>query len=433
MNFDFFNLFKPKTKPVTLITQPENEPIIRPEISPSNILFAKSQMDAGYYKDIYALFQRLIADNDNLAGCIDIRKEAAKACEYRFATELSTKQEEFFENLLSDFLSDLISQSIDLKLQGILFRQVHYKFQDNLYFLDRFESYKNLDMRLKNKKISLYIEDKEIALPELNFVFLHKDNSVLESLLKYYCFFSFAINNWVQYTESYGKPVRIGKYQPGSSPKEINILKQMVASLGSDLAAVIPDNTLIEFVESQQKSASSSLYKDLANFLEDRETRRILGETMSTKEAQNAGFAQSKVQDLVRKDVLAGDLADASRYVSWFLSRFNRINFADQPVRIELFPPKTVDLSQRINIDKQLNNIIDIDPDYFYGTYNIPSPEGGMKIKQTPAPITNSTLFPLVREAPERAMGFPNLTNILNRTYSNTSKAAAALKKNSKN
>jgi hypothetical protein len=383
MNF-IKNLLKPKEN-YTLVTHPDHEYHVSPEISPANIVLAKQQKGNGHLQEILGLFRKLITDNDNLAGNVDIRKEAAKACDYKFAHELTDKQEEYFASVLEDHLPAFIDQTLELKLFGALFRQIYYKHEDGFWWIDGFEQYKDIDLRIKNKELKLYVEDAPKDLPELNFIRKYNETSVLESLLKYYCFFSFAINNWAQFTETYGKPIRIGKYQPGADPKDQSVLRSMVASLGTDLSAVIPETTLIEFIESKTKSGTSDLYKTLVEFVESRETRRILGQTMTTKESEYAGYAQAKVQDLVRIDLLVADLRDASNYVSDILTRLNRINFADQKVRVELFTPRSIDFEKRIRIDTRLNNIIEIDPEYFYETYSIPEPKGGMKKKEPAA------------------------------------------------
>ena len=368
------------TKQITVITQNESEFVIQPELTPDAIIIAKMLKAQGQYKSILALFLKLLNDNDNLAGNIDIRKEAAKNCKYRLP-ELPENQKEYFEDILDSFMTDFIEQTIDLKMQGILFQQMLFEIKEGVYFPKSFKSYKNIDLRIVNDEVTLFIDDKKKVLPELNFIIYHKDKAILESLLKYYVFFSFALNNWAQFTETYGKPTRIGKYNPGSNKNDIAILKSMVTSLGTDLSAVIPDTTLIEFLESQHKSGSADLYKDLANFVEERETRRILGQTMTTKESSNAGFAQATVQNLVRQDILVADLRDASHLISDILTRLNNLNFNSDKIKVEIFSPKIIDPNTRITVDEKLNNIINIDPKYFYETYEIPEPEDGMSFK----------------------------------------------------
>jgi SPP1 gp7 family putative phage head morphogenesis protein len=385
---NLLNLLK-KPKPVVLFSQENDQTFnITPDITPDNVLMAKTEKESGNYQHILSIFKKLIKSNDNLAANIDIRKEAAKTAEYKITSKLSSKQQLFFDEFLDCFLPSLIEQSIDLKLHGVAFYQILYTLENSLYKPIGFESYKNLDLRLKNKKMALFIDDIFKPLPEPNFIIKYKDECILESLLKYYCFFSFAINNWAQLTETYGKPVRIGKYSPGTSQKDVNILKQMITSLGTDLSAVLPENTGIEFIDFKNKSGSADIYKTLVSFVEDRETRRILGQTMSTKESEYGGYAQARIQNLVREDILLGDLREASTYVSDFLTRINHINFGSDRITVKLTPVRLIDTSKKIQIDRRLNQIINIDPEYFYKTYDIPEPKDGMKKKITsPAPL----------------------------------------------
>ena len=41
-------------------------------------------------------------------------------------------------------------------------------------------------------------------------------------------------------------------------------------------------------------------------------------------------------------------------------------------------------LKDRVIIDKELNDVIEIDPEYWYRKYGVPAPKGGPKLKASP-------------------------------------------------
>ncbi len=337
--------------------------------------------NAGNLQSINDIYNKLYKHDDTLSGDTDVRVEALKSAEFILPEDLPKKQAEFFENFLIEFMPELINHALELKLKGNCFRQIIYK-KTKLIEIDHFESYKNLDLRVVNKELVLFVEDKIKRLPELQFVRLWQDTSVYESIIKYYAFISFALNNWASFTETYGKPIRIGKYKVGSSKEEKAGLMEMVKNLGSDLSAVISDNTLIEFAEFKNTTASSNLYNDLLNFCKKAITKRILGQTLTTQTENVGSYAQAKVHDMVRQDILQADIRDAQHYISFICTRLNQLNFNNENIKVKLSLPTKIDLAERIAIDEKLNKIIEIPPEYFYETYNIQPPKEGMKKKE---------------------------------------------------
>ena len=336
----------------------------------------------GKLKHLLNLYTNLYKLDDNLAGDTDVRVESIKSASWSLPDTLSKKQTDFFTAFLDDFYPTLVDQATDLKLTGALFRQVVYKLENSLYTIDKFISYEGLDLRKQNGELVLFVDEKLQTLQDDKFISLLADYSVYESIVKYYAFFSFALNNWASFIEIYGKPVRIGKYKPGSSTEEKNLLKQMVKNLGTDLGAVISENTLIEFADFKNASANANLYSDLLDFCKKSVSKRLLGQTLTTNTERTGSYAQAKVHNMIRQDILQADIRDCSRYLSLICSRLNRLNFSNEDIKISLTTPQHVDLSSRIDIDTKLNNIIQIEPDYWYQTYNIPIPKQGAKIKE---------------------------------------------------
>ncbi len=380
---NILDLFK-KTS-TTILTQnkiEEEKPLWSAKITPSEMDLALHNAHNGRLKHLNNLYDRLYKLDDNLAGDTDVRVEALKSASFTLPEGLSKQQQDFFKAFLENFFTVLIDQALDLKLTGSLFRQITFKLENNLYTIDKFIEYKNLDLRAEKSELVLYVEDEKKSLSDDKFVRLYQNYSVYESIIKYYAFFSFALNNWASFVETYGKPIRIGKYKPGSTLEEKNLLKSMVKNLGTDLGAVISENTLIEFADFKNASANANLYATLLDFCKKSISKRILGQTLTTNTEKTGSYAQAKVHNMVRQDILQADIRDCSKYISYICSRLNRLNFADQDIKVTLTIPEHVDLNTKINIDTQLNNIIEIEPDYWYTTYGIPVPKSGAKLKE---------------------------------------------------
>jgi phage gp29-like protein len=128
---------------------------------------------------------------------------------------------------------------------------------------------------------------------------------VARSALWAWVFKSYALRDWARFCELFGQPIRVGKYHRGASPEDVAVLKQAVFSLGSDAAAVIPQEMALELIEAGGKSASADLYLALIDYLDRQVSKAVLGQTMTTDDGSS--LSQAKVHAEVRADILRAD------------------------------------------------------------------------------------------------------------------------------
>ena len=347
------------------------------EINPSTIYTAILYKDSyGKLQKINKLFDLLIDYNDNIAGNIDVRSEALKSKLPTIKNDLPDKQREFYDDLIENKYSDLVDIVIERKMKGFVIRQVEWEIINGLYYPKSFINYQNQDLRNIHKKLEFYIEDKLQTLSEYKFIMELQNRSILQPLLKYYSFFKFAINNWASFIEIFGKPIRVGKYKPGATKKEKDELWEMLQKSGSDLAAMISENVVMEFIEYKNQRGSAELYDTMVKFIETRETKRILGQTLTTTAEKTGSFAQSKIHNLVRKDILAGDARDTVHFLNAFFSKLHSLNFSADKIKTSIDITDDVNLFERVQIDRTLQNDIGIEfpDDYFHKLYKVPKP-----------------------------------------------------------
>jgi len=115
----------------------------------------------------------------------------------------------------------------------------------------------------------------------------------------------YTISDWMAFAEVFGMPLRIGRYGVNASDRDIETLKQAVANLGSDAAAVLPDSMRIEFQEAAKAVGGPELFPRLAEWLDRQVSKGVLGQTMTTDDGSSQ--AQATVHDDVRMDIVADD------------------------------------------------------------------------------------------------------------------------------
>jgi len=121
-----------------------------------------------------------------------------------------------------------------------------------------------------------------------------------------YLFKNYSIKDWVAFAETFGMPLRLGRYEPGASAEEKDALVTAVQSLGTDAAGIISRNTEIEFVEAVKNMGTENVYETLSDFCNKEMSKAILGQTAST-EGTPGKLGNEDAQDKVRRDLIKAD------------------------------------------------------------------------------------------------------------------------------
>lgn len=123
-----------------------------------------------------------------------------------------------------------------------------------------------------------------------------------------YMFKNFAVKEWLGFLESYGQPLRVGRYDNGEDEANIQLLMQAVAQVGQDAAAVFPKSMEIEFIEAGHsgKGEPGALFSSMAEYFDQQMSKLVLGQT-GTTDAIAGGHAVGKVHNEVRGDISEAD------------------------------------------------------------------------------------------------------------------------------
>ncbi len=141
-----------------------------------------------------------------------------------------------------------------------------------------------------------------------------------------YLFKNYTIKDWVAFVEVFGMPIRIGSYGAEASENDIDELIKAVVNIGSDAAAVIPQNMAIDIKEASGKAASAAIFESLAAYMDKQISKLVLGQTMTADDGSSQ--AQATVHDDVREDILVADGQDLADTINeYFIKPFVYLNF----------------------------------------------------------------------------------------------------------
>jgi phage gp29-like protein len=120
---------------------------------------------------------------------------------------------------------------------------------------------------------------------------------------------NYSMKDWAAFNEVFGMPLRLGKYDPASTPADREALIRAVRSLGTDAAGIISKNTEIEFVEATNRlSGNTNPFEVLADFCNREMSKAVLGQTLTTDTSGGTGsYAAARVHAQVRSDLVEAD------------------------------------------------------------------------------------------------------------------------------
>jgi len=240
-----------------------------------------------------------------------------------------------FRGLLKDLL-DAIGKGYSVSEimwdRSVKWTPRSYEWRDQRFFLFDRESRRKIrliDEENVSEGIDLEAYKFIVHLPHLKTGIPIRGGIARVAAWAYLCK-NYTMKDWLAFAEVFGMPLRLGKYQNGAQPEDINVLKMAVANLGSDAAAVIPDSMLIEFIEGSKSTGGDTLFMRLADWLDAQVSRGILGQTATTVGTPGK-LGNEDAQAEVREDIRDDDATQLSETINRDLViPFIDLNFGPQ-------------------------------------------------------------------------------------------------------
>ena len=208
-----------------------------------------------------------------------------------------------------------------------------------------------------------------------------------------YLFKKFTERDWQIFIQTYGQPLRVGKWGPGASEKDKETLYQAVANIAGDCAAIIPESMTIDFVETGSVGASTQLYKERADWLDQQISKCVLGQTATT-DAVTGGLGSGKEHRQVQEDIERADAKALAAILNRDLIRpWMQLNFGPLRAypRLVIGRPETVDIKALTSaLGPMIDRGMKVSADEMRSKLGLSEPAAGAELLQpiarTPAP-----------------------------------------------
>lgn len=124
-----------------------------------------------------------------------------------------------------------------------------------------------------------------------------------------FLFHNFSLRDWATFCEMFGIPLRLGRYDVGATPADLDILFQAVRDIGTDAAAMVPKGMEIEFPTVPAGRVGADLWEKLLDYMDRQVSKLVLGQTLTADTGQGGGgsYALGNVHNDVRTDILRAD------------------------------------------------------------------------------------------------------------------------------
>lgn len=334
---------------------------------------------------------------------LDVRVEAASddAVDVKLADEIrELVRRPAFDDLLEDLLDALgkgySAVEIDWDRSERQWWPRGYRWRDPRFF--RFDQVDGRELRLIDLDDAIY----GVPLPAYKFIThvprlksgIPLRGGLARLVAVSYMAKSYTVTDWLSFAEIFGMPLRIGRYDDRASDDDVAILRQAVANLGTDAAAVLPEGMKIEFQEIANTQGGAELFKNLAEWLDKQTSKAVLGQTMTTDDGSS--YAQGAVHNDVRGDIQRADARQLGTTLNRDLVKpFIDLNHGKQ----RRYPAIAIDVPEAEDMEKLARVLqimvpmgLDVETSQVRDKMGFADPDPGARLLRAPAPAMGAPM-----------------------------------------
>ncbi|MCB1473821.1 MAG: DUF935 domain-containing protein [Rhodobiaceae bacterium] len=164
---------------------------------------------------------------------------------------------------------------------------------------------------------------------------------------------AFTLQDWMQFLDVFGIPIRVGKYGPGASEADKRTLLRAVANLVADAAVTIPESMVLDILEA--KATGTDAHQRAAEYWNEEISKVVVGQTMTADDGSS--LAQAEVHDRVRLDILEADADEVAAAVqAGLVEPYCALNHGLMPEdcpQYTLPVPKPKDMAARMKVVRE--------------------------------------------------------------------------------
>ncbi len=196
------------------------------------------------------------------------------------------------------------------------------------------------------------------------------------------------LTDWLRTGEAAWKPWRVGYYEKGSQDEDIDGLVEVLERLATTGTAALPVNTKLQIEWPGGAGGTRTTHSELYNVLAQEMSKAALGQTETVQASNSSGYAQAKVHQAVRGNILRA----RARYIAAVITRdviraMIELNFGTG-ILVPTFKFETADPVDLKSFSEGLKNLtapkggagLRVSAKWARSTAGIPEPEKGEEL-----------------------------------------------------
>ncbi len=178
--------------------------------------------------------------------------------------------------------------------------------------------------------------------------------------------------DFANFVEMFGSPTRKFTYDYMNLTAQSEANK--VAQESGNSASIVMPKDLVDLELVASSSTNSTVHLDFSNDLKSELSVLILGQTMTTENGSSR--SQAEVHQAQQDDIAFDDMQFVEYVLNWDLKeKLIAFGYPLKNGKFKFDTSENLSTKEQIEIDLQLKNLVDIDPNYFYEKYNLPKPK----------------------------------------------------------
>lgn len=304
------------------------------------------------------LFKELEQQDGHIFAEMSKRKRAVSALPWSVEPpENPTAAEKYHAELVqswlkatpewSDFITSLLEavghgfSCLELKwvYDGTFTLPRKWKFVEHRYFL-----YPRTDLsgqRIRDPQLRLYDGTTQGAELWRNGWLIHRhaalsgdfgETGLFRVLIWPFLFANFATRDWMEFLDTYGLPILLGKFPDNSDKAVKNALLAAVLGIRRNAGGVLPTTQSIEALKGTE--GKSDEFQKMIDWCEKTVSKVVLGATLTSSEGSHGTQALGNVHNDVRLDIMMSDATQLSETLTQYAQMLLSVNIPNfNPLR----------------------------------------------------------------------------------------------------
>lgn len=333
-------------------------------------------------------------NDDHVWACITTRKAGVTSKPWDvLSTSDDSRDKEIAEfvkdNLLGVNLERDLKQMMDAPFRGFRVHEAIWEERNGKWWIVNLKSKAQRRFNFgADGQLQLITKDSYLgeAVPPCKFVVTQHEASddnpygvrVFSKMYWPWVFKKAGFKFWAIFVEKFGMPLLLGRYRQGAGQDEIDKIVEALANMVQDAVGAVPQGTAVDTLEAG-KGGKEGTHQGFLTYCDNAISKSALGQTLTTQIGSTGSYAAAGVHYTVKQEIVEADAkmimaAVNDQLVRWLVD-FNYGPQERYPTFTISYEPEEVkkDLAER---DEKLVNIgVPIGVNYFYGRYNIPTPD----------------------------------------------------------